>query len=135
KGVGGTYLLASAMAAIVISLQVIVMIGAPDAVSQTFDASFHLNGVRYLVDHSSASSFELTGLVLAPGISSFYPAAWHTIVVSVVQLSGAAVPLAANAVNILIASVVWPAGVLLLVNRLLPTSRAALLAGGVLAAA
>lgn len=134
--VGGRFfVIAGATAAIVISVQVAVMIGAPDAVSQTFDAAFHLNGVRYLVDHNSASSFELTGLILGPGISSFYPAAWHTVVVSVVQLSGATVPLAANAVNILIAAIVWPAGVLLLVNRLLPTSKAALLAAGVLAAA
>ncbi len=134
--VGGRYVVvAGAIAAIVISIQVAVMLGAPDAVSQTFDAAFHLNGVRYLVDHNSASSFELTGLILAPGASSFYPAAWHSVVVSVVQLSGASVPLAANAVNILIAAVVWPAGALLLVNRLLPTSKAAILATGVLAAA
>lgn len=122
------------IAAVLIAAQLGYALGRPDNISQTFDASFHLNGVRYLLDHSTVSSFRLSGLTLPEGQSSFYPAAWHAVTASVAGLTGTSIPLAANSVNLVVATLAWPAGVVFLA-RTLWGSRSAILLAGVLAAA
>ncbi|MFD5866067.1 DUF6541 family protein [Agromyces sp. NPDC127015] len=123
------------LAAVVIGAQLVVGLQAPDRISQTFDAYFHLNGIRYILDTGSASSFDIQGLVLPEGQRPFYPAGWHA-VASLVASSGiASIPVAVNAVSVVIAALVWPAGCLLLMRSLMPRSRTAALATGVLAAA
>jgi len=123
------------IAAVLISSQLIIGLQAPDRISQTFDAYFHLNGIRYIIETGSASSFDIQGLVLPAGQRPFYPAGWHA-VASLVAVTGVgSIPVAVNAVSIVIAALVWPAGCLLLMRSLMPRSRTAALATGVLAAA
>lgn len=92
--------------------------GEPENFSQTFDNIFHLNAVRYILDNGSASPFAL-GNMTGGG---FYPSSWHALVALVVEGSGAAIPVAVNAVNLVIGAVVWPLGCLYLC-RLLAGSR------------
>ncbi|PFG31898.1 DUF6541 family protein [Paramicrobacterium agarici] len=125
-----------AIAAVIIALQLGFSFGAPDHVSQTYDAPFHLNGIQYIIDTANGSSFHLTGLILPAGRSTFYPAAWHDLV-SVVAMAAPWAELVgvANMTNLVVASVVWPLGVLAVVRLLFPARRSALVIAGVAATA
>lgn len=123
------------IAAAIIGAQLVIGLQAPDRISQTFDAYFHLNGIRYVLDTGSASSFDIQGLVLPAGQRPFYPAGWHAVASLVAATGVASIPVAVNAVSVVIAALVWPAGCLLLMRSLMPKSRTAALATGVLAAA
>lgn len=120
---------------VLIAAQLTIVFGVPDAISQTFDAPFHLNGLRHIADTGSASSLDLTSLVLPEGRSSFYPAAWHGVASLVASLVAAPIPAVANGVNFVVASIVWVSGSVLLARVVVPGSRVAIVAGGVLAAA
>lgn len=120
---------------VLIAVQLVTVFGFPDAISQTFDAPFHLNGLRHIADTGSASSFDLTSLVLPEGRSSFYPAGWHGVASLVGSLVAAPVAAIANAVNMVVASVVWVSGSVLLSRVIVPGSRVAPVAAGALAAA
>lgn len=126
---------ALAVAALVITVQLIVVFGEPGNMSQTFDAAFHLNGTKFILDTANASSFHLSGLILPEGTSSFYPAAWHGVVSLVSASSGGSVLVAANMVNIVVAAGAWPAGVLALTRVVAPGSRVAIAAAGIVSAA
>lgn len=86
----------------------IAYIGPPGGISQTNDSIFHLNAVRYAIESASASSFHITGFT---GSAAFYPAAWHGLVSMLVQVTGAQLPIAVNALTLLIGAVIWPLGV------------------------
>ncbi len=120
---------------VLIAIQLLTVFGFPDAISQTFDAPFHLNGLRYIADTGSASSLDLTSLVLPEGRSSFYPAAWHGVASLVAGLVAAPIAAVANGVNMVVASIVWVSGSVLLSRVIVPGSRVAPVAAGVLAAA
>lgn len=123
------------LGAVIVTVQLVTVLAVPDAVSQTFDAPFHQNVLRYIADTGSASSFDITGLILAAGESSFYPAAWHGVASLVWPLVDVPIPAAANAVNLVFASVVWVSGSVLLARIIVPGSRVALVAAGILSAA
>ncbi|GAA1749564.1 DUF6541 family protein [Agromyces humatus] len=123
------------VAALIIGVQLVIGFQRPDSISQTFDAFFHLNGIRYIVETGSASSFDIQGLVLPAGQTAFYPAGWHGVTSLVAASADVAIPAAVNAVNLAVAALVWPAGCMLLMRSLLPKSRAAIAAVGVLSAA
>jgi len=97
--------------AVVGLLRLGVYIGAPDAISQSNDAVFHLNALRWIVETGSASSADLSGVT---GSSVFYPAAWHAIVSLTGAVSGATIPVAVNVVTVVIVAVIWPLGIALL---------------------
>lgn len=127
--------IAVVLAAVLISIQLVIVHGNPDHVSQTFDAAFHLNGAKYMLETADGSSLHLSGLILPEGASSFYPAAWHDVVTLVAGLTGGSVIVAATMVNIAIAALVWPLGSILLVREVFPGSRVAVVSAGVLSAA
>ncbi|WP_292765247.1 DUF6541 family protein [Microbacterium sp. UBA3486] len=102
------------VAALLFGLQIALVVGAPENISQTFDNVFHLNAVRYILDTQNASPMSVGGMTSAPATSAFYPAAWHSIVALVVQLTGTTIMVATNTVTIATAAVVWPATVALL---------------------
>lgn len=133
---GDGWAIAGAMAigGLLIALQLGIALEQPDRISQTLDASFHLNAVRYILEHGDGSSLHITDLVLPPGRTSFYPAAWHDFIALGATL-GVSIPVAANLGNIAIAALVWPAACILLVRVLLPGSRVAVVGAGVLSAA
>src|SRR5690606_32769570 len=93
-------------------------IGGPDHVSQTFDAPYHPNSVRLILDRGHASSLPKTPTT--PGATtSFYPALWHDVVSLIVQLSGSTdVVVAANWTTLVVACLVWPASMLVLARGL-----------------
>tara|TARA_R100000365_G_C2746788_1_gene76209 strand:- start:1359 stop:3323 length:1965 start_codon:yes stop_codon:yes gene_type:complete len=93
---------------VLLAVRLLVYISAPDSISQTNDAVFHLNALRWIAESESASSWDVSGVV---GGNGFYPAAWHGLASLVMLITGASIPVAANAVTIVIASVVWPLGI------------------------
>lgn len=84
-------------------------IADPTGISQTNDAVFHLNAVRYALDTGSASSLGITTFMT--GRTVFYPAAWHALVSMVVLITGAEIAVAANVITLVIGAVIWTAGI------------------------
>lgn len=103
----------------------------PDALSQTFDASFHYNAVARILSTADASSLTVGGLVNSPG---FYPSAWHGVVSLVVPVTPgpAEIVVASNVVALVTTLLIWPLSVLLLVRTLVGRSAGAALAAPVL---
>lgn len=83
-------------------------IADPVAISQTNDAVFHLNAIRFISESGSASSLDVNGFM---GGSNFYPAGWHAFVSLVMFTTGVDVPLAVNASTLVIGGVVWTLGI------------------------
>lgn len=110
--------------------RLVFALGAPENISQTFDNLFHLNAIRLALDTGDASSFHL-GEISGVG---FYPAGWHAVVALVADVASS-VPAAVNATNLVIASVVWASGCVLLAMTAFPASRVAVVVAGVLASA
>ncbi|UYG17931.1 hypothetical protein BRM3_05795 [Brachybacterium huguangmaarense] len=109
------------------------ILGSPDAISQTFDNIFHLSAIRYILDTGDASALTLSSLNAAPGTSQFYPAAWHDVVSLVVEITGAGIPVASNAM-LCSAVLVWVASCLFLTRSMLPDSPVAAAVTGVMTA-
>lgn len=87
--------------------RLITYIGDPGGISQTNDAVFHMNAVRFVLETADASSLHVNAVI---GGHSFYPAAWHGVTSLVVLLTGAGIPVAANAVSVVIGALIWPLG-------------------------
>lgn len=125
---------AAAIGGAAIGVSLVIGLKGPDHVSQSYDAIFHLNAVRFVLDTGSGSPFDMT-LATAPGAAVYYPTPWHALVALVVQLTNASIPLATNAVMMLVACVIWPVGAVALGRAVAGPSRRATLAAGILAAA
>lgn len=121
--------------AVLILVQLALVFGKPGSISQTFDNVFHLNGVRYILDTGSASSLTMSGMASGDQPPYFYPAAWHGLAAALVQLSGAPLPVAVNALNMAVACLVWPLGSMLLTRVVAGNNAVAVGAAGVLSAA
>lgn len=126
-------LAAAAVGGAVLAMSLFSALKQPDAISQTFDANFHLNAVRYILDGGSASPFSMD--LTSPGSPVFYPTLWHAFVALVVQISGVSIPVATNAVLFTTACVVWPIGVVALGRAIAGPSVAVLWISGAAAAA
>lgn len=88
--------------------RIIAYIQDPAGISQTNDAVFHMNAVRYILETSDASSLHVNSVI---GGRSFYPSAWHGIVSMVVLLTGAEVSVAANMLTVVIGGLIWTVGI------------------------
>ncbi|MGF2948506.1 DUF6541 family protein [Microbacterium alcoholitolerans] len=110
--------------------RVVAYVQDPSGVSQTNDAVFHMNAIRYILETDNASSLHVNSVI---GGRSFYPAAWHGIVSLVVLLTGAEITVAANMFTLVIAAVIWPLGIAWLARAVTTSSAvaayAAILAG------
>lgn len=126
---------ALAAAAAVMTVHVLAAVGLPEAISQTFDNIFHLNGIRHILTTGSASSLTLGGMTSPDGSLPFYPAAWHGWAALVVQLTGASIPIAVNAVVLATCAVVWPASAVLLSRTLVGRSPVVAVAAALIATA
>lgn len=126
-------LAAAALGGITVATTLMMSMKNPDAVSQTYDANFHLNAVQLILDTSSASPFAMD--LAAPGTNAFYPTVWHAFVVLIVQLSGASIPLATNAAVFTVCAVVWPLGAVALGRAFAGPSARVSVITGVLSAA
>lgn len=103
----------------------------PDAYSQTYDANFHYNAVRYIQETGQASSLTLGGLGV--GDPTFYPAAWHGTAAFLTQVTHAQVTLTANAMTMMVCGVAWVLGSLYFTTRLLGSRPAVTVAAGLMA--
>ncbi|GAA1129415.1 DUF6541 family protein [Arthrobacter flavus] len=126
---------ALALAAVLIGWRLIEIIAAPDNVSQTYDAGFHLNALQFISDTGSASSLTLGGLTTNGADPYFYPAAWHGFVSLLIQLTQASIPVAVTASTLVISAVVWPLGCMFLCTRITGNRPIPLLVTGALSAA
>ncbi len=97
------------------------ILGTPYAFSQAFDAIFHLNEVRWMIEHRNASSLEALAMTGTPGHSKFYPAAWHDIASLTGLTTGVHhVSLLTNATIIATICVIWPLSMIAFVYVLTP---------------
>ncbi|TNM68753.1 hypothetical protein FHN55_05950 [Streptomyces sp. NP160] len=106
----------------------------PTAVSQSYDAVFHLNAVRWVLDTGDGSSLHLGRLTDPGAATSFYPAAWHDVVSLAAMTTGSPVDVSTNATALAVALVAWPLGVVGLVRVVLGRRPVALAAAGALTA-
>ncbi len=127
-------IIAVVVPALVVAFILVRSMHDPDYFSQRYDNFFHLNAVQYVLDTGNASPLWLGSMTSPEGVP-FYPSAWHAIAALVVTLSGASVAMAANAMILIIAAVIWPVGAVFLVRTLLGRSRLVTVATGVLSAA
>nr|WP_315267473.1 DUF6541 family protein [Microbacterium lemovicicum] len=123
------------IAAVVLGVQLVRVVQDPGNISQTFDNIFHLNAIRYALETANASPLHLGSMTSENGGVWFYPSAWHAVASLVVQLTGAAIPVASNALAFVVALVLWPAGALLLTRTVFGSNAALLVSAGVLSAA
>lgn len=110
------------------ALRMAAIIGHPENVSQTNDATFHLNVLRFIGESGSASSMDVLD---ALGASGFYPAAWHA-VASLLTGVGFDSVLVANALSVAMAGPLWTLSITVFVwcateGRRLPSVAAAVL--------
>ncbi|HEY4023515.1 MAG TPA: DUF6541 family protein [Pseudonocardiaceae bacterium] len=98
----------------------------PDELSQTYDAVYHYNAVRLILDIHNGNSL-IMGTLATPGLAHvFYPAAWHDLTSLVVLSTGTSIPVAANMFSAAAALVVWPLSCILLARQIFGRSRLAL---------
>ncbi|MDQ0645025.1 DUF6541 family protein [Microbacterium murale] len=86
----------------------IAYIGDPEGISQTNDAVFHFNALRFILETGSASSLQVSAFT---GSSGFYPSAWHGLVSMLVVITGVDLAVAVNAITLVIGAVIWPLGI------------------------
>lgn len=120
-----------AVAVVLGSIAVVVGMGSPAALSETFDAVFHYNAVAYILDSHQASSLTLTTLGTPGTPTGFYPGAWHDLASLVVLTTGTSIPVAANLLTATLAVIVWPLSCILLVRQLAGRSVPAMAITGV----
>lgn len=83
-------------------------IAEPSGISQTNDAVFHMNAVRFILETADASSLHVSAVI---GGNGFYPSAWHGIVSLITMLTGTSIAIAANAFTLVIGAFIWPVGI------------------------
>jgi hypothetical protein len=107
--------------------------GSPRNPSQTYDAVFHLNAVRWIVDTGDASPLHMT--MTTPGASSsFYPTTWHAFAALTMQATGSDPVVTANSLALVVAAFVWPLACVFLVRMLFGARPVLLALAGALAA-
>ena len=124
-----------AAGAFLIGRRFIQLVGLPDNISQRYDNVFHLNAVRYVLDTGNASTLNLGSMAGGTGgLSSVYPAVWHSLGALVSQLTGASVPVSVNIVNLVASAVIWPISVVFLTRVIIGARPVGLMAAGVMSA-
>ena len=92
----------------------------PDRLSQTYDNVFHMSAIAAILDGRDPSSLTLRTLIETANATGFYPAGWHTLAATVVQLTGESPAVAVNSLWIAVAVGVWIPGVVWLTQILVP---------------
>lgn len=95
----------------------------------------HLNLVRSYLDSGIWSTLQTSNYLASPECAisrsggSFYPAAWHGVAALLCSLSQCSVPLGINALNAVVAGVVFPTSMWVLMRALFPENRGIVLWG------
>lgn len=88
--------------------RLVTYITDPAGISQTNDAVFHMNAVRFIIETADASSMHVNEVI---GGHSFYPAAWHGVVSLIDMATMTSVPIAANMLTLVIGAIIWTLGI------------------------
>lgn len=104
---------ALAVATVVITAQILLIVGEPQNFSQTYDNIFHLNAVRYVMNEQNASPYFVSTMTNYTDAVVFYPSGWHAFVSLVCMITGASIPITINAVTIVVCAGIWPISMLL----------------------
>ncbi|MCU1532842.1 MAG: hypothetical protein JWO49_2413 [Arthrobacter sp.] len=115
------------LAAGLLAARVVQVTGVPEAFSQTYDAVFHLNSVKFALETGESSSLTIGGMTGG----GFYPAGWNAVATLVAATTGVGVPVAVNITSIVLAAVFWPLGCLLLARWVVGPRPAAILGAGI----
>lgn len=121
--------------AILLARNITNAIGHPEWISQTYDANFHLNAVRYIADHSNGSSLFIASMTSGNEAPDFYPAAWHDIASLMFMATDAPIPVITNTLVLLVGAVIWPLSLIFFARHALNLNKFGALALGPLAAA
>lgn len=121
RGTGVVALGALAVTAAVTTVLFARAFGSADNIAQRFDNIVHLNAIAFAVQNGSASPFQIG----ATSDIGFYPNAWHALTTLGAELTGASVPVAVNAANLAIVSILWPASTMALAGAFFAQRRAA----------
>jgi hypothetical protein len=116
-----------AVACALIAWRAAQVMGSPESFSQTYDAVFHLNSVRFGLDTGQASSLTI-GAMTGGG---FYPAGWNAVAMYVALVTGADIPVAVNITSIVVSSIFWPLSCLLMTTWVTGRRPAAVIAAGI----
>lgn len=109
------------------------MMGAVDAVSQTYDVVFHLSAVRHVLREQDASATVVGSMTRLATGDAYYPALWHQTVSLAVQLSGQEIVLVTNVVMLLTGCVLWPLGLMALLRTATPAGPLGVFLAGAMA--
>lgn len=104
----------------------------PENISQTYDNVHHLSAIRAILESGNGSALSVSAMI-HNGLAGVYPYAWHNLVALTVQLTNVSLPVAVNAVNIVIGALVWTVACMFLATRVAGTRPAVLLLAGALA--
>lgn len=110
----------------------------PAMPTQAWDNVFHFGAVRAFLDSGDWSFLNVSQYKAPIDLSAdplpgggFYPAGWHVVTALVADVAQVPVVVAANAVNVLFAGVVFPMGMFALTSVLFPDRRSAMALGAV----
>ncbi|MBM6400989.1 DUF6541 family protein [Phycicoccus sonneratiae] len=98
----------SGVAAVLAAWPLLTVTGAADALPQQPDTIFHLETIRAMVEQHDVSTLHAQSFV-RPDQTGFYPAAFHAVAATVVQLTGCDVAVAAGSLAVVSAALLWPA--------------------------
>lgn len=98
-------LIALGVATTIITFELVTAFGSPENPSQTYDAIYHLNLSRHIMDTGQASPLTVSLIGNTP---TTYPTLWHASVALVASLSGLTPVTANNIFAIVVAATVWP---------------------------
>jgi hypothetical protein len=111
-------MLGAVLAAVIGGITFITGVSRPDAFSESYDAVYHYNAVRYIEQTGHASPLTIGTLGQPGSHGMFYPDAWHAMAALLAELTGASVLVASTVTCLVIAVLVWPVGCLLLARHL-----------------
>ena len=100
-----------------------------DSFISTYDNLYHYNAIRALVKSGYWSPLDTSCYLALPGalnpmpggtypLDGYYPLGWHILLALLMELSGCALPMAANVANFAFTSVVFPLGMYMLMATL-----------------
>lgn len=121
-------------AAALTAANLMILLGGPWNFSQTYDNVFHLNAVRWVIDHLNGSSLAVT-MTSGDQAPSFYPMAWHdTVSLGLLTVRSTSVEAGTNAAILAVGAIVWIIGCLCLVNAAIRCSSLGVVAAGFISA-
>ena len=105
---------------------------SPESFYCRFDDQTHYNLARHFIDTGDWSTLHHTdGAVSHVDSPSYYPSAWHLMAALAFSLTGVDLPIVFNALNAMLAGLVYPLSSLALMTALFPRRRSVVAAGAI----